>query len=245
MLPAFHLHPFPLLCAAVCVSTGRLRTLHCHGDLAVVLALSKRIRCIETVNGDRFWVPRCVVDRKFFKRQRQQRRFRNCERRGLRNPWFGEQRPAGAVSVELTACTGSIDEVEALRVFCRRWEIYPPVPLTSLWVYNAVYKYVRPSRGKHAYISASVRKAEERRVWCVIEDRNWSQEVKKVVHQIVYGGKRPREVAAVTGLSPKLLSTYAKRVETELSAASVLTQKRQKHWAFAFRSGKVWDSPGL
>ena len=126
------------------------------------------------------------------------------------------------ILVDLAACARSIDEIEALRVFCKNWGIHPPVPLPSLGLHFPVYRYVRPHRVKYAYIPISVRKEEERRVWCAIEDRNWSEEVKRGVHQIVYGGKRPREVAGTTGTSPKLLSTYAKRIETELSAATVL-----------------------
>lgn len=97
-----HLHPFPLLCAGLCVSTGRLKTVYHKGDVAVILAKTEHLRCLQTALGlmaghAPFWVPRRLGDRKTFRFEQQQR---NRSDRTLRRPcWRGEPRPQDAVTV--------------------------------------------------------------------------------------------------------------------------------------------------
>ena len=44
-------HPFPLLCAFICVHVGRLKTIIHHDTLAAVLSQTEHLRCIWTIEG--------------------------------------------------------------------------------------------------------------------------------------------------------------------------------------------------
>src|SRR4029077_1646843 len=109
---AFHLDPFPLLCAALCVRDGRLKTIVHHDSLSVVLVETDHLRCVNTVDGIEegrvpFWIPRHPSVRK---RLGVERRNRSRSHRTLPPPvWHGEPRPSGFRTVRLRTEFPSLD----------------------------------------------------------------------------------------------------------------------------------------
>ena len=103
-LPIFH--PFPLICAFICVHTGRLKTIIHHHILAIALAQTGHLRCIWTLDGVEnraasFWIPRRALDRK---KGDVERMCRSRLHRTLRAPcWTGTSRPPGYRAVQLRA----------------------------------------------------------------------------------------------------------------------------------------------
>jgi hypothetical protein len=103
-LPIFH--PFPIICAYICIHTGRLKTIVHHHILAIILAQTEHLRCIWTIDGVEnrsapFWIPRRAIDRK---KSNVERMWRSRLHRTLRAPcWTGTSRPSGYRAVQLRA----------------------------------------------------------------------------------------------------------------------------------------------
>lgn len=102
---ALHLDPYPLLCAAICVSRGRLKTIKHKGEVAVVLDTRARLRYLYRYSAwemgrEGFWVPRRAADRRQLRDERIRSRLRDKTLQKL-PCWEGEARPPEARTVLL------------------------------------------------------------------------------------------------------------------------------------------------
>ena len=197
------------MCCYLC-QRRRLRTIHHRGMLAVVLAVSDRLRCLQTVQGLQFWVPRRASDRKAFTRQRKPRRRNGVTLCGPPH-WTGEPHPAAAVTVELLDVSPSIDAFENLRPICSEYGLpfLRARDIVCLW--KPKPRQSRRKRPDH-YLPDS----EVARLQMVIGDHGWSATMRKGVTEIVLHGARPREAAKLTGENPEILGQNARRVVKEL-----------------------------
>jgi hypothetical protein len=131
--------------------------------------------------------------------------------------WSGEERPSNFETVKVEEIFPSTLEFETVRQIC----IEHGLP----WVKSRL-PYLRRPRGprskaaQRAFLSKDVVKARAREIQIALEDRNWSQPVKDGVTMIVLEGLKPQEASKKTGINPKLLSDYAKRLERGISAAT-------------------------
>jgi hypothetical protein len=102
------LEPFPLLCAAICITRGRLKTVSHHCVPAIVLDQTHRFRRIWTADDfenrrEPFWILRWAADEKRLRSEHRAEKFaRRRLQRTLQPPvWHGEKYPSGYRAVKL------------------------------------------------------------------------------------------------------------------------------------------------
>jgi hypothetical protein len=102
------LEPFPLLCAAICITRGRVKTVSHHCVPAIVLDQTHRFRRIWTADDfenrrEPFWILRWAADEKRLRSEHRAEKFaRRRLQRTLQPPvWHGEKCPSGYRTVKL------------------------------------------------------------------------------------------------------------------------------------------------
>jgi len=146
------LKPFPLFCAALCVETGRLRTLQWRGQLAAVVIVRENTRsivtsedCNQVLPPSHISIPRRERDKKKFLREARMRRLQRRERKVFTAPCWtnGEpSEPARVVALESLGRHLGADEQRDLteKLGFPTWALgRSQMP---------AYRYQRPSRAK-------------------------------------------------------------------------------------------------
>lgn len=239
-----HFHPFPLLCAAVCVNNGRVKTIFHKGGLAVVLQKTEHLRCLLTaedfVNGHvPFWAPRRLSDRRRF---RIERVLRNRSDRVIPPPCRGELRPFGVATVRLEIAAVPHEELTellklgypasaALAAFGQKLLLTPDRRRARCGSLNDPMSREQGSQlindPEHVYFpSAPSRQTKVGGGWTReqvargLKKMRAPKPTKMALIEIVYGRKSTKDVALKYGLSKENLYVYASRLRGHLKQAA-------------------------
>jgi hypothetical protein len=244
---------FPLLCTAVCLKTGQLKTVLHRGTLSVVVHETNSLRYI--VRGDAteagFWIPCRPSDRERFRIERRRRRKVSTTQKPP--VWQGEPRPDWEhVPVE-SIFPSALDFQKTKSLWFELELPWWPFPRPAF-----TYRYQRPSRAKLRMPKPASPSLETQNKdgWAAhevvraIEKHGWGDAISNAVFTLVYEqrlDKIPRDkrlrvadVAAERGLSAKTLSQYVWLVRKGLrgSAAADLSAKSSV-------SGRSIDKSGI
>ena len=232
--------PFSLLCAVVCLKTGRLKTILNRKMPSVVLHEANALRYILRADGIEagFWIPCRPSDRERFRIERQRRRKVGTTQKPPL--WRGEPRP-DREHVPVESIFPSDLDIQITKNLWLELELpWWPFPRPAF-----TYRYQRPSRAKLRMPKPAPPSLEtaNRDGWTAhqvvraIEKHGWSDTISNAVFTLVYEQRldeiprdkrlRVADVAAERGLSVKTLSQYVWLVRKELrgSAAADLSAK--------------------
>lgn len=238
------LDPFPLLCAAVCIRDGRLKTVLHRRRPAIVLAETECLRRIWTIENELFWIPRRAADRIRINVERMRRSRRH--RTPLQAPcWHGEPRPAGYRTVKVHSQFPTFGFLKAL---CGKYGYSWSAASAALahthvsWVRSDKRKKVCPSlsdtdEGRrfdsreirdpaHPYVGALAKQTtvgggfSRVQVVDAIRNHGWDTETSYALFEIFVGGKRTQKAAEERGLNVRTLYGYAHLIRKNIREKS-------------------------
>ncbi len=239
-----HLHPFPLLCAAVCVNNGRLKTIFHKRELAVVLQKTEHLRYLLTAEGfvnghGPFWAPRRLSDRRRF---RIEGFLRNRSDRVIPPPCRGELRPSGATTVKLGIASVSYEKLTelvglgypasaAFAVFGQNLLVSPDLRRAGCGdmdnpklgdqgtriIRDPEHIYLPGAQGRRTKVGGGLTRE---RVARGLEKMRTQEVAKKALFEIVYRRKSTARVAERYGLPAKTLYVYASRLRKHIAEAA-------------------------
>lgn len=207
---------FPQKCLLVCLVTGRVKTILHRKRLSLILNQTHSLRHILTAHNEAaFWIPRRDADRKRFKRE-QRERLRT--HRAMSAPcWTGEPRPKGALTVALEKLLPAPFDFTQLKEIS--WELEEPGLYPRLS--QPYFRYQRPSRFVFEPSAPPPKTVNDegftaKQVTRVIGKHRWADPTSSAVFEIVYEGRKVRDVAAERGLAAKRVSHYVWMVRADL-----------------------------
>jgi hypothetical protein len=215
---------FPLLCAQL-IMLGRLPITSRDGVLYLVWARENGLRYLvpaEAMTAG-FWTPCHTPDKQRFRRE-QRRRTRISDAEDAFPPpfWTGEPRPTGYNSVVFQTCFPSDAEYESLKSICRDLGF----PWSGICLVGS-YRFIPRKRKSRAKPKPEPIPAPDfslpnkegfnaRDITTVIEKHRWAEATCSAVFEIVYEGRRLKDVATERDQPRKKLSQYVWEIRTEL-----------------------------
>jgi hypothetical protein len=229
----FKFDRFPMMCAALSIRHGGIKTINHKNMLSVVLDETRSLRRVLTTDFDSFWIPRRAGDRKRFNTERMKRSRRS---RTLRPPiWRGEERPGDAVSAPIHSYFPAAGFAEYLTNVLA----YPAQTVDALRAKGHLPWLFAPSdrrrnnlgalsQPEHPYIAASPSRRtktggglSEQRVLDGLQKMRTGFHVKAALVEIVYQRRSTRDVAREFNLPQKTLYQYATRLRRRIGCNEI------------------------